>query len=85
MHPLWTKELPLESLLPWLDNNANILKRKLRKAEKILRQNDTANNRFIYNELSRVYKKHLRVSKYHFINGAIREAGNNSGLILYSA
>ena len=77
--PIVEKRTTIRKSLPWLDNNANILKRKLRKAEKILRQNDTSNNRFIYNELSRVYKKHLRVSKYHFINGAIREAGNNSG------
>ena len=76
--PVVERSTTVRKLLPWFDENANILKRKVRRAESIARNNANNDNQFTYRELLRVYRKHLRVAKYHHINNAIKDAGKNS-------
>ena len=76
--PIVEKIVTIRRSVPWFDDHANNLKRKVCKAEKKVRENKTETNSLIFHGLLKEYKKHLRVVKFIHLHGVIQEAGNNN-------
>ena len=76
--PLITKRIWVKSKRQWFTAEINTIRKTVRKAERNWRKNENAENRRIYRDLLKGYRKAIRKIKYTYMNEQLKKYENPS-------